>query len=267
MSKLTTAAVSRRATISQDEVASASESNVRPIAQESTCPRLVLLRSFELRNNGMSVTLPLSAQRLLAFLALRDRPLHRLHVAGTLWIDASEERAAANLRTALWRLRQAGTTVVEATITHLRIARTVTVDVREALELAHRLLDERDMSVPDELDAERLTADLLPDWYDDWVLLEQERFRQTRLHALEALCQRLANDGRFAAAVDAGLAAVAGEPLRESAQRVLIKTYLAEGNAGEAIRQYRRYRQLLHDGLALEPSPLMNELVAGLPAR
>ncbi len=27
-----------------------------------------------------------------------------------------------------------------------------------------------------------------PDWYEDWVLIEREHFRQLRLHALEALC-------------------------------------------------------------------------------
>jgi hypothetical protein len=45
---------------------------------------LHLLRSFEVRRRGEAVSLPLSTQRLVAFLALRGRPLHRLHVAGTL---------------------------------------------------------------------------------------------------------------------------------------------------------------------------------------
>jgi DNA-binding SARP family transcriptional activator len=227
----------------------------------------MLLRAFELQCDDKPLPLPLSAQRLLAFLALRDRPLHRLHVAGTLWIDASEERAAANLRTALWRLRQVCAHAVEATISHLRIDRHVWVDVREAVELATLLLDPRDDLDLAGCAVDDLGADLLPDWYDDWVLLEQERFRQTRLHALEALCVRMASAGHYAAAVDAGLAAVAGEPLRESAQRALIKAYLAEGNAGEAMRQYRRYRQLLQEGLSLEPSHLMDELVADLSPR
>ena len=60
---------------------------------------LALLRSFELRRGGDRVRLPLSAQRLVALLALRNRALHRVYVAGTLWLDASEERAGSNLRT------------------------------------------------------------------------------------------------------------------------------------------------------------------------
>ena len=39
-------------------------------------------------------------------------------------------------------------------------------------------------------------GELLPDWYDDWVLLERERFRQLRLHALDALCDDLTRAGR-----------------------------------------------------------------------
>ena len=58
-----------------------------------------------------------------------------------------------------------------------------------------------------------LSTDLLPYWYDDWVLVERERFRQLRLRALEAMCQQLTALGRFDQALEAGLAAVAGEPL------------------------------------------------------
>src|SRR6266571_3495035 len=57
---------------------------------------------------------------------------------------------------------------------------------------------------------EELSIDLLPYWYEDWVLVERERFRQLRLHALEALCEQLTALGRFDHAVEAGIAAVAG---------------------------------------------------------
>ena len=37
-----------------------------------------------------------------------------------------------------------------------------------------------------------LSADILPDWYeDDWVLAAREHFYHLRLHALEAMCERL----------------------------------------------------------------------------
>jgi len=226
--------------------------------------RLSLLGGFELRCAGQDVAVSRSGQRLLALLALQARPLERLWVAGTLWLDATEERAGASLRSALWRLPQPqGAAVVEATTTHLRLAGDLAVDVRELAAQAEAL-DARAVGDGQAADPAALSRDLLPDWYEDWVVLERERFRQLRLHALEALCRRLTETGRFGAAVQAGLAAVAGEPLRESAHRTLIQAHLAEGNPGEAVRQYHLYRRLLAGELAIEPSAAIRELVRPL---
>jgi DNA-binding SARP family transcriptional activator len=226
--------------------------------------QLSLLGGFELRCAGQGVAVSRSGQRLLALLALQARPLERLWVAGTLWLDATEERAGASLRSALWRLPQpGGTAVIEATTTHLRLARDLAVDVHELVSRAERL-ESRSGNGGHDLDPAALARDLLPDWYEDWVVLERERLRQLRLHALEALCRRLTQAGRFGPAVQAGLAAVAGEPLRESAHRTLIRAHLAEGNPGEAVRQYHLYRRLLAGELAIEPSAAIRELVRPL---
>jgi DNA-binding SARP family transcriptional activator len=48
---------------------------------------------------------------------------------------------------------------------------------------------------------------------------------------------------------------------------VLIRAYLAEGNRGEAIRQYEQYRTLLRESLALEPSAAIDDLVVSLRDR
>ena len=58
--------------------------------------------------------------------------------------------------------------------------------------------------------------------------------------------------------------AVCEEPLRESAQRVLVQAYLARGNQGEAIMQYRRFRKALHEELRVRPSPLFEKLILGI---
>ena len=59
--------------------------------------------------------------------------------------------------------------------------------------------------------------------------------------------------GPFGKAIEVGLTAVAGEPLRESAHRALMRVHLAEGNPSEALRQYRLCRRCL-GVLGLEPS-------------
>jgi len=83
----------------------------------------------------------MSTQRLVAFPALRGRPLHRLHVTGTLWIDTSEDHANACLRTALWRLKRLDATMIAATSTHLALADTVAVDVRDTAAQARAIRD------------------------------------------------------------------------------------------------------------------------------
>jgi DNA-binding SARP family transcriptional activator len=227
---------------------------------------LSLLNAFELRCGGERVALPLSAQRLLAFVALHDRPLLRPYVAGTLWLDSPEDRASANLRSSLWRLHRPGYKLVEATNLQLRLAPKIRVDARETATLAHGLLTRLDDWEEEDLDLDGsgLRGELLPGWYDDWVLIERERLRQLCLHALEAVGERLIQAGRLSAALEAGLATVAIEPLRESAHRLLIRVHLAEGNAAEAIRQFRFCRRLLREQLGLAPSPQLAELVRNL---
>lgn len=228
--------------------------------------RLTLLNSFDLRCGEETVALPPSAQRLLALLALHEHPLRRAHVAGTLWLDTTDDRASANLRSSLWRLNRPGPRLVEARGLQLRLDPRVCVDIHDSAALAHRLL-----AMPEEpnlaelgLDVTLLTGELLPDWYDDWVLIERERLRQLSLHALEALAQRLLDAARLGEALEAALAAIAMEPLRESAHRALIKIHLAEGNAAEAIRQFELCSALFRDQLGLAPSVQLTELVAGL---
>jgi DNA-binding SARP family transcriptional activator len=224
-----------------------------------------LIGGFELRRDDRTVSLPMNSQRLLGYLALQRRSLLRVHVAGVLWPDATDEHARGNLRSALWRLNRARLALVHATSSHLRLTADVTVDLWDTTALARGVLDGTREPPDPELSDALLTSDLLPDWYDDWAVLERERYRQLRLHALERLCERLAEVGRFAQAVEAGLSAVAGEPLRESAHRALIKLYLAEGNRGEAIRQYRLYVDLVRDELGVGPSSQLCELVGPQP--
>jgi DNA-binding SARP family transcriptional activator len=234
--------------------------------------RLALLNGFELVYDRRRVALPMSAQRLVAYLALQERGLLRPHVAGMLWPEMREDRASADLRAVLWRMRHPAYGLVETTTTHLRLSPEVSVDLRESVEVAHRILQDPMDAPPPEVSVAMLSADVLPDWYDDWVIASREAFRQLRLHALEILCLWLLEGGRHALAVQAGLAAVAGEPLRESAHGVLIKAYLAEGNLAEAIRHFQGYEQLMRSELGLAASPRIRQLIpapsrAGEPPR
>jgi DNA-binding SARP family transcriptional activator len=229
-------------------------------------PTIRLLDGFDVTIGGRPVRLSANAQRLLAFLALRDRPQPRGSVAATLWIDRSDRRAAANLRTALWKLGSDGHRLIVSHDGMLAIADDVAVDFRIVTRAARRLILEGppppDGRQPhNHVAVDMFAGDLLPDWDEDWIQFERERMRQLRIHAIEALSRHYAVVGRFAEAVDAGLTAVAADSLRESAHRVLIEAYLGEGNVAAARRQFDQLRAVLWDNLRLEPSEELFVLV------
>ena len=67
--------------------------------------RVNLLGGFRMRSDDRVVELPLGAQRLVSYLALEGSWATRVHAAEMLWPDSRHRRAAANFRTALWRVR------------------------------------------------------------------------------------------------------------------------------------------------------------------
>jgi DNA-binding SARP family transcriptional activator len=198
---------------------------------------------------------PEGSKHLLAFIALRRRRVERRQAAGALWPLGDEERAAGNLRSALWRLRRAGIDVLEADKWSLALGTEVRVDLHALEEWATRLIGgsaaDHDLAIPS---AASDALNLLPGFYDDWALIERERIRQRVLHALEALSQRLSGAGRFADAIESAMLATSAEPLRESAHRSLIKAHIAEGNLTEARRAYLAYQRLAQRELGTLPS-------------
>ncbi|MEA2372323.1 MAG: hypothetical protein QOH12_2717 [Solirubrobacteraceae bacterium] len=223
-----------------------------------------LLGGFRLVCGSEEVDLPLSAQRLIAFLALQQAPPLRLYVAGVLWPDTSEKRSYANLRAALCRARRPAPAIIEVRGATLRLAPGVTVDADVAARLATDLLEHTGTQPPVH-GIRLLSADLLPDWYDEWLDDERERVRHLRLHGLEALAELHIAGGEFGLAAEAGLTALHGDRLRDTAHRMVIRTFIAQGNPAQAIRQYRSYERLLRRELGLAPSTQMQELVGSVP--
>jgi DNA-binding SARP family transcriptional activator len=230
----------------------------------ATSLRLRLLGAFVLETDGVPARLPPAARRVLAFISLHERPLERAYLAGSLWLDSSDERAHANLRSALWRLRHHGRNLVDCSGSSLQLGGEVAIDLHESRRIAREVLAGAPPPADISAHLAALAVDVLPDWYEDWVMFERECHRQLRLRALEGLCEQLVAAGRADEALEAGLAAVAGEPLRESAYRAIVRVHIAVGNAGEAVRLYRLYRRVLLKQLGAEPSPLMEALIASL---
>lgn len=233
--------------------------------QQCPPPRLFLLGGFNLAVNGSPVTMPIHVQRVLAYLALvqpAQRTYLRAGVAQHLWDGVSFKRSHANLRTALWRIHQVDPRLVWTSRETVRLNEVVEVDVQRSFAQASRLLANGGDLQPRDADIGPLRGELLPGWDEDWLLLERERIRQVQIHALEALAHRLRKLGRHFEAMEAAFAAIAGEPLRESAHAALIDIFLAEGNVAQARHQFDRYADLLWSELAIRPSANMTNRFA-----
>jgi DNA-binding SARP family transcriptional activator len=259
-----------------------------------------LLSGFDLQHNAESVPIAASCQRLLAYLAVWQRPVKRAHVAETLWPDAQSTRAHANLRSSLWRTPAPGrTALIAATSGHLALAEHVRVDYHIIESWAASLFAANRFAEPDHVPVRpspgagagagtgacgppgpdggalpwswrpaSLHAELLPGWDQAWICVERERLRQLVMHCLERLCWLLIAAGRYAEALNVALDVISIEPLRESPHRLAIAVHVREGNAVEAIKAYRSYEQLLRDELGLHPSRAMQSQVAPfLPVR
>jgi DNA-binding SARP family transcriptional activator len=216
-----------------------------------------LLGTFALAFNGVEIWLPPQAQRVVAFLALRSDAISRTGLAGNLWPSRSRERANAALRSAIWQMERRARGVIQCRGTRIALGPSTRTDLGQ-LNHAIATLEKDPGEVPC---PSTFCADLLPDWDEDWLIFERERLRQRRLHALELLCETHTSSGRYGEAIEAGLMAIASEPLRESAHRMLIAAYLAEGNVYEARRQLERLAHLLHEELGITPSAELQQLV------
>ena len=220
---------------------------------------LRLLGGFGLTIDGEPIETTPSAQRLLAFVALTPRGAERCYTAFQLWPEHDERRAKANLRSALWRLGKASPDLIVATKSRLRLADVVWVDVRHGI--ADLEVAANDSIAACTLPFQELDSDLLPDWYDDWLMVERERLRQFRLGSLEEGAAAALERGRPAQAIQLALAALSIDPLRESAHRLVAAGHIENGNVADARRQYELFAAIAAAQIGCHPSAAFAQLV------
>lgn len=233
------------------------------VASASTQLRLDILGGFSLREADRTVHLPGTAQRLLAFVALQRRPVARDHVAFTLWPDGSEAHAHGSLRTALFELRRPGHDLIRVVDGETSLAPDVAVDLEEMLSLVDVIRAHDGRGALPVVERDLLEADLLPGWYDDWVVAQQDLHHELRIDMLERLCRAQLDAGRYAEAVATGSSAVRADPTRDSSSRLTIAAHLATGNDAQAVVVYHRLEDRLRE-FGLVPSPRTSALIASI---
>lgn len=202
------------------------------------------------------IRLSLPGRRLLAYLALRRQPSVRGLASAQLWPSAPDDVGRANLRRALWHVPRGWVTTMGD-----ELILDAVCDLEEAHRSAANALAGEHLSF-DEIAL--LSNDILPGWYEEWVLPEQDAFHMLRAQALEAACRTMASSGQYGLAVLAGTAAVAAEPLCESAAEALIDAHLAQRNRYQAMQCYHMLEQRLANELGVEPDPALAVRVLGV---
>jgi DNA-binding SARP family transcriptional activator len=152
---------------------------------------LKMLGQFAVHRGEQPVELPPACQRLIALVALKRRPVHRLWVCAMLWPHAQTRRAIASLRSTMWRLRPVGADpLLEVDPQYIALAAGVSVDWYDASDRIGRLLD-NDEPVDPQFVTDLLpllrAGELLDGWQEPWASAERQRYRATRKSARDTL--------------------------------------------------------------------------------
>jgi WD40 repeat protein/DNA-binding SARP family transcriptional activator len=215
-----------------------------------------MLGKFVVEVDGRPVELPLrAAQSLLAYLALTaGTPHRREQLAGLLWPDADEASAKGNLRHTLWRLRKA----LGLPDVILADDLTLMFDPAAAYWLDAQQVGQK---LPGEASAEALLAavsayggELLPGFYEDWVVLERERVQAAFEQKMEMLLEQLLAAQRWGEVLEWGERWIALGHTPEAAYRALITAHGSRGDTAAAATAYRRCLEALQTDLGVAPS-------------
>lgn len=226
---------------------------------------LTLLGAFSLQVGEWSVALGQTGARLIAALGVNGpEATSREQLSRLLWPQKTRDRAGANLRASVWRLPDPAKSLLQ--IDDQAIALTgVEVDLWSlpSTDDGQKVRDANGYG--DDRPGQSISAlgrPLLHGWYDDWVLAKRERVAQHQLSLFEARATFYLARNRPSEAIEAGLAAVMIEPLRELPHRLVVQAHLQEGNRDEAVRHVRAVEELFRTELGVGLSQTMLTLIA-----
>ncbi|MEX5305781.1 BTAD domain-containing putative transcriptional regulator [Kocuria sp. CPCC 205258] len=228
---------------------------------EKHVTRLCLLGGWELSVGGVNMLVGHRQQRLLAALAVHGRR-SRHFLGGLLWPDCTEAHAMGSLRASVFTITRRLPGVIAARGHELLLEDSVDVDLHRLLNFLARPTTS---PIPDDRwCVDRSRVELLPGWYDDWVLAEQERLRGLYANALEQLAQAALDRRDVYRALTLAQTVQDLDPLRESAVRILVQGHLAIDNEAAALHAFRCFQATLAHELGTLPSARITGMVSAL---
>lgn len=230
-----------------------------------------LLGGFEVWSEDRQVA-GFESQKVRALLAYlvchRRRSFSRDHLAELLWPDRSPESTRHALRQAIYNLRTnlpANGSAPPLLANHLEIgwnpAADCWLDVEAFEEAQLRGMERASVDLQHLSTAAQLyRGELLAGFFvkdspgfEEWMLTEQARLRESALEALRRLIESYRRRGEYRFALHYARRLVAIEPLSEEAHRELIRLFALLGQRNRALAQYEELMGRLRDDLGVEP--------------
>jgi len=229
-----------------------------------------LLGKFEILDGGKPVAITSRpAQSLFAYLILSAGTAHRREkLAGMLWPDSLEETARDNLRHALWRVRKALPSGIKA---EYLLTDDLTISFNASAEYwldASQLEKLSENSSADELMGvlSEYQGELLPGFYDEWVVLEREHLYSIFENHMTRLMSLLQEEKRWQDILDWGERWIKLGQKPEPAYRALMAAHAAKGDMSKVAATYERCVKSLKE-FGMEPSEQTRALYERLKAR
>lgn len=232
-----------------------------------------LLGNISLRLRGKPITHFRSQKELalLVFLAHTGQTHNRETLADLLWDARSTEQSLSNLRTALSRLRKhvgeylvvtrktvAVTPAVHEQTDSVQFQTMLTGVGKDGSATAVSFLTQALALYSGEFMADFSLANAPR--FNDWLLVEQERFRQLAMHGYRQLASWQEKQGAFAAGAMTAQQWVTWDPLDETAQQQLMRLLAFDGRIAEALATYEKCSHLMQTELGVAPAPATTAL-------
>lgn len=201
---------------------------------------------------------------LLGYLAVRDQPASRDHLADLFWSDKTAARGRANLSWMLHRIASLLPGCLETTRYTVRFRRIPSCQLD--LDAFEALVTEGDATALAAA-VELYRGDFLTGLYLDgcadfevWLVGEQERWRRQVTRALRDLIAHHGQSGRYREGLRYARRLLALEPWREQVHQQVMQLLALDGQRGAALAQYETCRRVLDEELGVEPGTATTRL-------
>jgi WD40 repeat protein/DNA-binding SARP family transcriptional activator len=229
---------------------------------------LRLFGQFAVRWNGQPIEISSRpAQSLFAYLVLHPTIAYRREkLAGLIWPETTDENSRRNLRQALWHIRKAFGEGVHLFLhsDDLSITFVPTADCWTDVAIFEHT--KGDVASLDEHIAALSTyrGELLPGFYDEWVILEREHLQVAYEHKMKLLLDRLVEAHRWNEVLEWGEHWISLGYTPEAAFLALMIAYHGLHDVSSARSVYQRCVENLRRDLGVEPSETTRQFYAHL---